>query len=146
MRNTLLDPIIIDQPSANPRLETQTKNGNIQETGEDNHQVHKIYHFHNCGVVYLDSHNTRNIAMEHCGNNVPQIAYHLRTIGSKKNDKNRESQPHAVSSGPLVTSMDPFPHTARVQISFFNFLLLVAISCLAYYVMSLPRLCSGERM
>jgi hypothetical protein len=51
----------------------QTQKSDIQEINEDIHQTHKIYHFQNCGTVYMDSNNARGVRMENCGNNVPQV-------------------------------------------------------------------------
>ena len=49
----------------------------IQEINEDIRQAHKIYHFQNCGTVYIDSFNARGVRMENCGNNVPQVTCSL---------------------------------------------------------------------
>ena len=70
----MVNELEIDQT---PQLEIspQMQNGNIQEIDDDNcpSQEHKIYHFHNCRIVYLDSFNTRTVTMESCGNQVPQV-------------------------------------------------------------------------
>ena len=76
-RNTI---IVNNSPQAtNPTLEmttnppSQTQKSDTQEINEDIRQTHKIYHFENCGTVYLDSLNTRGVRIENCGNNVPQV-------------------------------------------------------------------------
>ena len=51
----------------------QTQKSDIQEVNEDIHQTHKLYHFQNCGTVYMDSLNARGVRMENCGNHVPQF-------------------------------------------------------------------------
>ena len=65
----------VDSPHPDPRLErTRTRNSSeIQELNEDIRQTHKIYHFHNCGTVSLDSFNARGVRTENCGNNIPQV-------------------------------------------------------------------------
>jgi hypothetical protein len=69
-----VDPIIVDQSSADPtRMGKSPQKSNGQEIDEDDREVHKIYHFYNCGVVNVDSLNTRTITMENCGNYVPQV-------------------------------------------------------------------------
>jgi hypothetical protein len=63
-----VDPIIVDQSSADP-----TRTDKKQEIDEDHDcQVHKVYHFYNC-VVHLDSQNTHTTTMENCGNHLPQV-------------------------------------------------------------------------
>jgi hypothetical protein len=81
-RNT----VIVDRSpqAADPMLENitnprspQTQKCDIQEINEDNCQTHIIYHFQNCGTVNMDSFNARNVRMENCGNNVPQLTCSL---------------------------------------------------------------------
>ena len=58
------------------KSQMQLESGSIQEIDDDNRpasQEHKVYHFHNCRIVYLDSFNTRTLTMENCGNKVPQV-------------------------------------------------------------------------
>ena len=81
------DTVNIDRsPQAtDPRLETTTNPRSpdtleiINEINEDTGKINKIYHFQNCGTVYMpvDSFNARGIRMENCGNNVPQITCSL---------------------------------------------------------------------
>ena len=77
--NTLVDAIGILNQSDDPTLDKmnypQAQNGDIQGTDDDNHQTHKTYHFHNCGMVYLDSFNTRRVTMEDCGNQVTCVSF-----------------------------------------------------------------------
>ena len=70
--------------AANPRLEKTTysrspqmQKSDVQEINEDIPQTHKIYHFQNCGTVYMDSFNARGVRMKNCGNNVPQVTCSL---------------------------------------------------------------------
>ena len=51
----------------------QTQKSDFQEVNEDIRQTHKLYHFQNCGTVYMDSLNARGVRMENCGNHVPQF-------------------------------------------------------------------------
>ena len=53
--------------------QTQKLESGIQETSRDVRQTDKIYHFQNCGTVYMDSFNARGVRMENCGNNIPQV-------------------------------------------------------------------------
>lgn len=126
---------IIDQP--------QTA---IQQIDEDDRQAYTIYQFHNCGTVYLDSLNTRNVAMENCGNNVPQVTYHRpRIVDCRKSDESSHSQSHVRVSNDLLPSTDPPrppPRAERTHIPFSVHVILfsaslVVVSCLAFFVMVL---------
>ena len=69
--NSSANAVIIDQSLPDPRVNTpQMQDSAIQEIDR---QAYTIYHFHNCGTVYLDSLNAHNVTMENCGNNVPQV-------------------------------------------------------------------------
>ena len=67
--------------SENPTISQspETQKCNIQDINEDNCrcQIHKIYHFQNCGPVYIDSFNAHGVKMENCGNSVPQVTCSL---------------------------------------------------------------------
>ncbi|KAF8809336.1 hypothetical protein BYT27DRAFT_7284531 [Phlegmacium glaucopus] len=82
-RNTLENPTIVNQsPATDPRLEKTTNlhqlNYNIDEDGR---QIHKIYHIHNFGTVYMDSLNSWSVTMENCANNnVRRVNYHRPKI------------------------------------------------------------------
>ena len=77
--------VIVDRSpqAADPSLNraTNSRSPDIQEINKDsdNRQTHPIYHFQNCGTVYMpvDSFNARGVRMENCGNNVPQITCSL---------------------------------------------------------------------
>ena len=62
-------------PSLNRSGTTNSRSPDIQEINKDNRQTHQIYHFQNCGTVYMpvDSFNARGVRMENCSNNVPQV-------------------------------------------------------------------------
>ena len=144
-RNT----VIVDRSlqAADPRLEKTTdsrspqtqKCNNIQEINEDNHQTHKIYHFENCGTVYMDSFNTHSVKMENCGNNTPKVTcssfllsfslslffssnlatsswyysdHRPRIIG---NEKFLHSQSHAVSSGMWALALSAIKYIEYVH-------------------------------
>ena len=80
-RNTL----IIDRSTqAADRLEKttnsrspQTQKCDMQETNGDNLQTHKLYHFQNCGAVYMDSFNASGVRTENCGNIAPKVTRKL---------------------------------------------------------------------
>ena len=67
--------------SADPSLKrtANSRSPDIQELNEDNRQTQRIYHFQNCGTVYMpvDSFNARGVRMENCSNNVPQTTCSL---------------------------------------------------------------------
>ena len=77
--------LIVDRSpqAADPKSEkTTTRNSrspDVQGINEDVRQTHKIYHFQNCGTVYMpvDSYNARGVIMENCGNDVPQVTCSL---------------------------------------------------------------------
>ena len=78
--NTLIDDKRPQAPAAADRLgktidsgSPQTQKCDIQDVNEDIRQIHKLYHFQNCGIVYMDSFNARGVRMENCGNHVPQV-------------------------------------------------------------------------
>ena len=50
---------------------------NIEELNRDVRQTDKIYHFQNCGTIYIDSFNARGVRMKNCGNNIPQVTCSL---------------------------------------------------------------------
>ena len=115
-----------------------TQKCTIQEINEDR-QIHKIYHFENCGTIYLDSLNAHNVRMENCGNNMndpcslfffsfslsPHFCSHLtrpcysdhrpspRIIG---NEKVLHSQPpnHGFSNGMWALGPSPIRHDEYV--------------------------------
>ena len=122
--NPSTDPIILTNQS--PELDSSTssqmpvQNGNIPDVRPSSEN--KIYHFHNCRI--MDSFNTRTIAMDNCGNKLPQVTIcssffpfsflssfinhdvvvsDHRVSGNEKSDKKLyfESQPHAVSSNSM---------------------------------------------
>ena len=45
----------------------------IQEIVEQDRHIH--YHFRNCGTVYVDSHNVRNVTTENCGNMIQSSSF-----------------------------------------------------------------------
>ena len=125
--NIVIDADNGTSQAADPRLEMptnsrspQTQNSEIQEISEDIHQTHKIYHFQNCGTVYMDSLNARGVIMENCGNNIPQVIclfvfpsllfssdlaipyYSDHRPGIIGNERVLHSQPHAVTNGMLT--------------------------------------------
>ena len=53
--------------AADPRLKKKKKSRSRQT----------LYHFQNCGTVYMDSFNTQGVSIENCGNNVPQVTCSL---------------------------------------------------------------------
>ena len=78
--NTLIDDKRHQAPAAADELgktidsgSPQTQKCDIQDVNEDIRQTHKLYHFQNCGIVYMDSFNARGVRMENCGNHVPQV-------------------------------------------------------------------------
>ena len=83
-RNTVIDSDDRTPQAVETRLEKttnsrspQTQKSNIQEINRDVRQTGKIYHFQNCGAVYMDSFNARGVRMENCGNNIPQFTCSL---------------------------------------------------------------------
>jgi len=110
-RNTLVDAIGILNQSDDPTLEKmnypQVQNGDIQGTDDDNHQTHKTHHFHNCGMVYLDSLNTRrlSVTMEDCGNHVQQVTHRRPRVID--HEQNNNSQSHAALDGPKTLTGPP---------------------------------------
>ena len=83
-RNTVIDWDDRTRHAAETRLEkttnsqsSQTQKSNIQEINRDVRQTDKIYHFQNCGTVYVGSFNARGVRMENCGNNIPQFTCSL---------------------------------------------------------------------
>ena len=80
------DTVIVDlSPQAvDRRLEKitdshspETQKRNIQEIDEDKRLIRKIYHFKNCGTVYMDSLNAHDVRVKNCGNNVPNVTCSL---------------------------------------------------------------------
>ena len=75
--------LIVDRPPSAAAEEKTTnvlsppsqivQKSDIQEINDDIHQTHKLYHFQNCGIVYMNSFNARGVRMENCGNHVPQV-------------------------------------------------------------------------
>ena len=78
-RNTLIVDRSPQAADLSLRLEktTNPQSPDIQEIKKDIRQTHKIYHFQNCGAVYMDSFNAHGVRMENCGNNVPQVSCSL---------------------------------------------------------------------
>ena len=121
--------------NTNSEKTTNSPSPDIQEINEDIRQAHKIYHFQNCGTVYMsvDSFNARGVRMENCGNNVPQVTCSLfffpfpfssnlaisyyysdnrpRIIG---NEKVLHSQSHAVTNGMWALGPSPIKHVEYV--------------------------------
>ena len=61
----------------------QKQNAGIQEIDEENHEADKIYLIKNYGgTVYVDSHNTRTVTMENCGNQGRQVQNCLSSLFS----------------------------------------------------------------
>ena len=76
------DTVIVDlsPQAADPRLKKitdsrspETQKCNIQEIDEGKRITRKIFHFENCGTVYMDSLNAHNVKIKNCGNNVPNV-------------------------------------------------------------------------
>ena len=76
------DKVIVDfsPQAADPLLEKitgsrspETQKCNIQEIEEGKRITRKIFHFENCGTVYMDSLNAHNVKIKNCGNNVPNV-------------------------------------------------------------------------
>ena len=83
LRLNMVNTVIVDRSpqAADPDLgkTTNSRSPDIQGIKEDIHEINKIYHFQNCGTVYMpvDSLNARGVIMENCGNNVPQVTCSL---------------------------------------------------------------------
>ena len=80
------DKVIVDfsPQAADPLLEKitgsrspETQKCNIQEIDEGKRITRKIFHFENCGTVYMDSLNAHNVKIKNCGNNVPNVTCSL---------------------------------------------------------------------
>jgi hypothetical protein len=75
--NTFVNAIVVNQSPANLGLKNMTIyphiNSDIQAMYEDDRQIYNIYHFQDCGTVYLNSFNARGVTMENCGNYIPQV-------------------------------------------------------------------------
>ena len=74
-RNTLIvdrSPLhAADPTNFESRSPPMQKSHDIQEIYEE--ETHRIYHFQNCGAVYINSCNAHGVRMENCSNNVPQV-------------------------------------------------------------------------
>ncbi|KAF8809332.1 hypothetical protein BYT27DRAFT_6529201 [Phlegmacium glaucopus] len=155
--NTLENATSINQPPAtNPRLEKTSNCPRLNhDIDEDRHKIHKIYHFHNCGTVYMDSLNSHSVTMDNCANNiVRRVTYHHPKITDRESNSDEiiYSQSHAAFSGILTDSS----RTRRTYILSFSVDYIVmfswaslAVVCLAFFIMNLPWVSScgtGERM
>ncbi|KAF8811980.1 hypothetical protein BYT27DRAFT_6433619 [Phlegmacium glaucopus] len=74
-RNTLaVNSTIVNQSPAtgsatDPRLDkTANSPQSNYDVDEDGREIHKIYHFHNCGTVYVDARSSHRVTMENCAN------------------------------------------------------------------------------
>ena len=76
-----LDMVDIFPQASDPKLErtTNSRSPHSQKCkiNEVISQTHKIYHFQNCGTLYMDSFNTQGVSFENCGNNVQQVTCSL---------------------------------------------------------------------
>ncbi|KAF8809330.1 hypothetical protein BYT27DRAFT_7210295 [Phlegmacium glaucopus] len=84
-RNILVNPTtttVNQSPATDPKLETTTNSPQLNyDVDENGRQIHKIYHFHNFGTVYMDSLNSHSVTMENCANNnIRRVDYHRHNI------------------------------------------------------------------
>ncbi|KAF8811960.1 hypothetical protein BYT27DRAFT_7183288 [Phlegmacium glaucopus] len=82
--NSSVNATIVNQSPADLKLKNtinspQMQNGDLDTQMMNDGQA--TYCFHNCGTVYVDSFNARNVKTENCGNYAPQVNYHR--IGSE---------------------------------------------------------------
>ncbi|KAF8811988.1 hypothetical protein BYT27DRAFT_7335954 [Phlegmacium glaucopus] len=130
----LVNSTIVNQsPATDPRLEktanSPQSNHNIDD---DSHEIHKTYHFHNCGTVYVD------VTMENCANsNVRRVTYHRPKITDSELPGDEIIHPessHAAFNGPLVDSLRT---RGTFFVGLFSGVSLVAVAFLAFFVMKL---------
>ncbi|KAF8811973.1 hypothetical protein BYT27DRAFT_7252301 [Phlegmacium glaucopus] len=126
---------IVNQSPAN-----MTNSPQLDHYIDEDRQIHKIYHFHNCGTVYVDALNSHSITMENCdNNNIRRVTYHRPKITDSEltSDKTIHSGSHAALNGPLTDSL----HTCRTYLSFpvamFSWASLVAVAFLAFFIIKL---------
>ncbi|KAF8811968.1 hypothetical protein BYT27DRAFT_7208042 [Phlegmacium glaucopus] len=150
--NTIVN---VDQRSpADPRLEKimnspQMQSAAIQAKDEDVHRSPPI-HFQNCGIVYLNSFNTRGIAMEDCGNHVSQVTLG-HAISSDNLSRNIDCEKSDNAHPDFHVSLtDLPPRTFGIRRSFsvndvvlLSWAAFAAGSCLAFFFVNLTRLCDA---
>ncbi|KAF8799713.1 hypothetical protein BYT27DRAFT_7200939 [Phlegmacium glaucopus] len=142
-----------DQRSEKTTNSPQMQSADIQATlGEDVPQSPPI-HFQNCGIVYLNSFNTRSITMEDCANHVPQITHNFaRNIDCEKRNNLLYSQSyrdpdfHGSIKDPSLRTYGIHRSFSVNDVVLFSWAAFAAGSCLAFFFVKFPRLCdAGER-
>ncbi|KAF8809307.1 hypothetical protein BYT27DRAFT_7254804 [Phlegmacium glaucopus] len=127
------------------------------DVNEDGRQIHKTYHIHNFGTVYMDSLNSHSVTMENCANNdVRRVTYNCPKIimdCELNSDNIIHSQSHAAFNG-LPTDTPDSPHTRITYTSFYVDCVMMfswaslAVACLAFFIMNfswLSSCCIEER-
>ncbi|KAF8809304.1 hypothetical protein BYT27DRAFT_7188006 [Phlegmacium glaucopus] len=144
-RNILVDGTIVNRsPAKGPRSEKTTNYPQLNyDVDEDGRQIHKIYHIHHCGTVYMDSLNSHSVTIENCANNnVRRVTYYRpKIIDCEVNSDNIiHSQSHAAFNGLLT---DP-PRTCMTYISLYmNYVVMIswaglAVTCVTIFIMNFP--------
>ncbi|KAF8811985.1 hypothetical protein BYT27DRAFT_7335953 [Phlegmacium glaucopus] len=128
----------LDKTINSPQLDHDTdEDGRQIYDTDDGRQIHKIYHFHNCGPVYVDARSSHRVRMENCANsNVRRVTYHRPKITDSEltGDEIIHSESHAAFNGPLTDSLRTHGTFFAVM---FSGVSLVAVACLAFSIMRL---------
>ena len=116
-----LEKTIDSQPESPASPPSQAQKCNIQEINGDSlsRQTHKLYHFENCGIVYVDSFNTHGVRMENCGNTQVTCSFFFSFFSPFSsnqailvdhrlgNERGLHLQSHAVSDGMWALQVAP---------------------------------------